>query len=206
MYDIKLDDIDTIIYDFDETLVKTIYSSVNCLHDIYYPKEKRPDWTKCRKWNFDDMFDGITLRQVESMFSSFEFFDSLKLYDDMVESMKWFKANDKKIVILSLGTTQNIHYKSKYIRRYLYGLYDYFVFAGSDRNLKMDKSIFHVGDPERTVIIDDCYSNLVSNPAKYKIMARLHTSEPTEWSCDENGNDWTGLSVTSGEELINIFR
>jgi len=206
MYDIDINNVDTVILDFDETIAKSIESLSNYLADFDFKDMSRPNYKDTRKWNLQDIFPDVTTKQVEDAFGTFRFFDTLRLYEDMVEAMKWFKSKGKEIIILSLGTSRNIHFKSRFIERNLYGLYDYFIYAGSDRKLKMNKSIFHIGNPEKTVIVDDCYTNLVSNPAKYKIMAKLHTSEQTEWSSDEHGNEWQGLKVHSGEELINMFR
>lgn len=198
MYDIKLSDIDTVIFDFDETIVASIESVLLTANYFNDYELKIGDLSKVRKWNLEDVLIGIKDDEVEDIFKTKMFFDLLKPYQSMIDAMEWFKNKGKTIVILSLGTPLNLHLKSKWIDDNLTGLFDYLILAGSQNSLKMDKSVFNYN--KRCVLIDDNFDNLNTSPCEYKIMSKLYTQEPTEWS-----KGWQGLSISSGEELINTF-
>lgn len=92
----------------------------------------------------------------------------------------------------------NIHHKSKWIKDNLAELFDQFILAGSSSDMCMDKSVFDFN--KGCVMIDDHVNNLLTSHCEYKIMSKLYTQEPTEWS-----KGWDGLAISSGEELINTF-
>ena len=202
MYDIKLDNIDTVIFDFDETLVRSIESVCHVQHLVF--GGELPDVKGCRKWNLEDVIPNITPRKVESLFATKDFFDILLPYNDMVNAMKWFKSKDKRIVLLSLGSSMNLHYKSKYVRDNFGDIVDYHIYAGSDGSLSMDKGLFNFKAlGYHAVMIDDNASNLDSMKkcVDYRILAKLYTQDECEWN-----KGWKGLEVSGGQQLINMFR
>lgn len=202
MYNISLNDIDTVVFDFDDVLVHSLRSATKVLFDKYYrySMKEMPNYKDVKKWNLEDIFPNITKEIVEDVFASQEFFDNLEINEGMYKAIRFLKKQGKHIVVLSLGTSLNISQKSKFLLENFRGMYDYFVYAGSDNSdLKMDKSIFHFGN--RSVLIDDHENNLYSFSGDYKILAKLIDDTPRE--CNST---WNGLTVHSGEELINIFR
>lgn len=98
MYDIKLSEIDTIVFDFDETLVQSIFSvlfTANYLYDFGL-SGKEEIMKSVRKWNLEDVLIGVSKKQVEATFENKMFFDLLEPYTGMIEAMKWLKSKGKK--------------------------------------------------------------------------------------------------------------
>jgi len=199
MYDIDINKIDTVVVDFDETLVKSIDAFQKTYYYYYGNNGSKLELGNVRKWNFDDVFKDIKPHRVETVFGSKFFFDILQPYQDMLDAIKWLKSKGKKIVILSLGTPKNLQYKSEFIDKNFSGLYDYLILAGSEDTVKMDKSIFNYS--KGCVLIDDNKNNLLTSQCEFKILSRLYTDEECEWNAD-----WNGLEIKNGNELINIFR
>lgn len=98
--------------DFDDTLVNSIEAATMLLNREFI---KTVDPNDIKRWDFTDQFTEVTLKEVEDVFASEEFFYLLqeKPYaKQLVEELNKI-AN---VVIISKGTPKNLELKEEYIK------------------------------------------------------------------------------------------
>ena len=147
--------------DFDNT----ICNSSKAFVDLYnllpkynqHPDFKLADWTKSNDWNFKDVAP-LSVHETETLFGNPIFFDLLEFYPNALEVLDKLKEQ-YNIIIVSIGTYENLQYKSKFINDYL-SFCDAILIR--NKGLKMDKSKVNM---KNGIFIDDNQDNLFSSNA-----------------------------------------
>lgn len=98
--------------DFDDTLVNSI-EAATILLNIQFGKTVDPNDIK--RWDFTDQFPDVTLKEVEEVFASEEFF---YLLQEKPYAKQLIGKLDKvaNVVIISKGTPRNLELKEEYIK------------------------------------------------------------------------------------------
>ena len=163
----------TIVWDFDETLVKSSKAFVAVKSAI---DGAEYDWQSVTQWNYGDIIPNLSDEEVEDIFGSDEFYQELEIYEGALDCLMWAKENGFKMVLASKGTLMNISKKAKFVKEYI-DLFDEFVFLG---NVK-DKHILSIYG--NCLYIDDNANWLKSSCKKgVGILANLlNKQEGVQW-------------------------
>lgn len=145
--------------DFDGVIVDSIRAYVDTYNLMY--NENVRNYYDCNTWDLSDICPKE--KNAERIFSSPVFFTNLEFIEGARDSISRLTEHFD-VVICSIGTYENIHYKSRWIERNL-PFVDNSIFIAK-KNVVMDKSII---DMSGSIFVDDSYSNLQSSNAKYKI-------------------------------------
>ena len=182
-----------LILDFDGVLVDSIQTYCSIYNQKYkdHPDFKYADYTKLQQW---DCLDQCPLeKQAEVIFSSKEFFDNLEFMPNAKETIE--KLSHKfHIVVCSIGTPENIAYKSLWLKDNLPFVKDTILISNQD--CFMDKSIVNMNN---CIFIDDNANNLKSSNAGIKICFGKEYPYNKDW-CGFRVNDWEDTY-----ELIKYF-
>ena len=181
-----------IFLDFDGTIVDSIKAYCDVYNDKYKHNSKfvAADSTKAYKW---DMRDICPLeKEVSRVFDSPEFFNKLQFIDNNIPSYIRHLQYYYNIIICTIGSNYNIHYKSKWIAEKLPFITQaiYLVNTGNSGAI-MDKSL---PDMSNSILIDDNIKNLHTSNAKHKIIF----GKEYEYNIDKNNqyirvNGWKQL-------------
>lgn len=149
--------------DVDDTLTmssKTYCSVYNFLYK-YNPLFKPADYTKNTDWNFAKECP-LAKDKTEAIFGSTYFFDFLELFPNAINVLKKLKEN-YQIIIVSIGTHDNISLKTSYLADNLPFIDDFIGIVNS--GCIMDKSIINMASKDensKNIFLDDNEGNLFS--------------------------------------------
>ena len=183
----------TLFLDLDSTISDTNYAFCQYYNDHYrYVKGFKPaDSNKLTEWNFTDICP-LAVDDVQNIFGKKELFDRLEFFPNAYETLK--ELSDKyNIVIVSIGTYANIHYKSMWIKENLPFIHESILLC-KDKGAKMGKSTVNM---QGGIFIDDIKANLDSTNADRKILY----GKKYRWNQDWEGEhclDWLRV----GERLL----
>ena len=177
--------IQKLFIDFDNTIINTnkAFCEVYNLLYHFHPEFKKADYTKIINYNFSCQCplvnNPLELFEEELFFDVCEFIN-----DNTYEVLK--ELNQKyKIIIVSIGTPENISHKAIWLKENLPFVEDYILIKNS--NCTMDKSIVNM---EGGIIIDDMPSNLQTSNAETKILFGKIYPWNTGWK-GEHCRDWS---------------
>jgi len=184
---------DKIFLDFDNCIVNSTQKFCSCYNEIYklHPDFIPAIWQNTDRWDFQDTCPLVT--NVEEIFKMKMFFEDLPFIND--NTYKVLKRLNEKyhIIIVSIGTFENIALKSRWIGEYLKFIKDsiFLVNSGSKMNKELiDMSLRH--DEHHPIFIDDVVANLNSSNAQRKIAFGDIHSWNKEWT-GERALDWTDV-------------
>ena len=182
--------------DFDGTIVDSI-SAVCKVYDNRYSWQfgyTKPNPFLVNTWNFADQCHLLEYEEVEDIFGSQSFFNYLQPYPNVINILKRLK-NKYQIIIVSIGTYENISLKSMYIKEHLPFIDDFIGIVNS--GAIMDKSIVNMAGTNdcTNIFIDDNENNLYSQ-ANTPNLIRCCYGKEYQWNekwKKENGRwlyDW----------------
>jgi len=153
-----------IFIDFDNVIVNSTKIGVEILNAKF---NKNVKWENVKQYNFKDQFPEATKSDIQDIFDSDDFFIKAKnnIFPDCKEIIQRL-IKDYDVYILSIGTSENIHRKVKFIQEELPFVTKNIMIV--KQNVIMDKSIIRMGKGDW--IIDDCYSNLETSSAGNRIL------------------------------------
>lgn len=158
--------------DFDGTIANS--NKAICDYYNYHYNDREgfvmADWTKVKEWNYTDQCPLFEEGAVKKYFSSANFFKSLEPMEGAIDTIKTLQ-DYFKIIIVTIGTQQNIQHKTKWINKYFPDIETIYIFNGQE--CIMDKSII---DMWEGVLIDDALGNLESSNASIRIIFGEETS------------------------------
>ena len=172
---IKSGKIKRIFLDMDECVVNSIDSvliQLNRRFDTCY------FMNDVNTWNMTNLFPTLKSIEIEEIFDSAEFFDSLTWKDGAFD---FVNRHHDIISIVTKGNALNLARKEEWIR-IVFPSIDFIGLEGT----VMDKSMVNMG--LNTVHIDDNQDNLFSTNAEYKIL--FENVKDTEWN-----NKWNHLKM-----------
>lgn len=175
--------------DFDNTLTNStkkfcsIYNKVYKYHEDFIPA----NWKLVNQWDFRDQCPLI--ENVEDIFKMKRFFTDLPLIND--NTYEILKELNKKyqLVVVSIGTYENISLKSQWINKYLPFIKDSIFLVNN--GCKMNKSLINMSGKDN-VFIDDVVSNLNSVQVERKIAFGSICSWNEKWN-GERALNWTEI-------------
>jgi 5'(3')-deoxyribonucleotidase len=148
--------------DVDGVLINSIKAYCDYYRIIY---GGNPDWTKVKVYDLQDQCPEVPNREhVINIFGTKLFFELVEFMPNAYESVM---ALNKmfNVILCSIGTYNNIHYKSAWIKENLPHV-DKAIFINNRENT-MNKSLVDMGDG---IIIDDVGKNLETSNAEIKIL------------------------------------
>lgn len=166
-----------IYLDVDETLIDSIDAVLLQLNRRYGTDYKS---NQVNTWNFTNLFPNITSIEIEEIFDSEEFFETVKWKDGAIDFVKRFHD---KITIVTCGNATNLYLKEKFIRN----IFPNIDFIGLESTV-MDKSSVPMGQGD--MMIDDNQDNLYSVDAEYKILFENIPNADWNNTWYENQNFW----------------
>lgn len=171
--------------DFDNTIVNATKAFCRLYNATYKgsPNFTPAQWELVDRYDFKDqcplVLDVENIFKLKLLFNIFEFINH-NTYEVLEQLAKVYQ-----VIIVSIGTYENISNKSLWIKEYLPFIKDSIFLINN--GVKMDKSLI---DMKNAIFIDDVVSNLNSSNAMDKIcFGEIH-----EWNRDWNGNkclNWT---------------
>lgn len=180
-----------LIIDFDNTLVNShlaIYRAYQQLTKDFTDRYEEDDLN----WIVRDICPLFTQEEINNVFSTKEFYDNLIIYDDVIDTLKYFQECGHTIEICSLHKPEGIKIKEEFINKN-FSFADKITISPFNKSMDFNKS--HVpGD----IIIDDNLDCLKSSNCKYKV-------------CYNNNNNynwcksWDGVTTTNWKEVKEII-
>ena len=115
-------------------------------------------WKSVKDYNFQDQFPGVSLDEIEEIFSDRDFYHDCEFYKG---AMDFIENSGHEIVFCTKGTIENLYYKTKLLN-YYFPTIPIITLSNSlsKRNVDMSDGI----------LVDDYDVNLNICNAKYKIM------------------------------------
>lgn len=174
----------TLFIDFDGVIVDSKKAFVNYYNNHYQDKPGfiEADENKCNKWNFSDICP-LAIDDVEDIFGQEELFNSLEFFPNAKEILEELNK-DYRVIIVSIGTYNNIHHKSKWIKENLPFIKESILLAKKTGEM-VNKSLVNM---EGSIFIDDVSENLHSTNADLK----LRFGREYSWN-----EDWNGLRAAN---------
>ena len=178
-----------IYIDFDDTITSSVENVVRIINKRYNRNVKPQD---IGKWDFSDVYPDIPLENIVSVFGEKEFFETLKLKNDVIPTLRRYGKYNHLIIV---SKVDSIAIKEKYdwIKEHLMDIGIDIEFRGIP--LGKSKGIIDMADG---VMIDDNAQFLKETNAKYKIL----------YNCDrafDDTQDWDGYTVSSWKELNKLL-
>lgn len=167
--------------DFDGTVV----DSISAYYQVYYDKYKdHKDFksinpNNCIKWDLSDIAP-LAKDNIQDIFSNCLFFYYLKPFPNVIEILQKLKEK-YQIIIVSIGTYDNISNKCIYINENFSFIDDFIGIVNKD--IKMDKSCINMNESNDNpnIFIDDNADNLLS--VQYPNLIRYcYGDKRTEWN------------------------
>lgn len=155
-----------VFVDFDDTLVKSRKAIVNCINDMFHLSRTEDDITD---WGFRSLKSDLTSKDVEGLFESDAFWDSVEIYDGAVETLQ-----DNEVYLCTFGTTKNLQRKSQFLVEHNLPYYEAFVNSDYGKTMK-DKKQF---DMAGAVQIGDTWQELEHTNADVKILFKDYRDYP----------------------------
>lgn len=174
--------------DFDSVITDTNKAFIEYYNEHYKGLEGfiEADDADCNEWNFTDTCP-LAIDDVSEIFGTKELFDRLEFFPGVYEALKEISTR-REVIIVSIGTFNNIHWKSKWVKENLPFIHES-IFLCKDRDVIMDKSTVNM---EGGIFIDDVKSNLDSTNAERKILFGRKFPWNEEWSGEYYAN-WQRL-------------
>lgn len=180
--------------DFDSTICDSSKSIISL-----YPKFDRdveimgyPSYTL--KWNFCDVFPNVKKHIIHNLFDSKLFFDNLELFDGVYETLQEISDMGVEIIIVSIGTPNNIKFKMDYINKHL--PFCTFIPLIQNGTHKFDKSIINM---DGGIFVEDRVDILETSNAAIKILYK-NNGYDYEWA-----RGWQGLTQTKWDENFKSY-
>lgn len=196
-------------WDFDCTLVNSVYAFCQTYSEIHYNdifKYKTinfPQWQNVKKWSFKDEIPYVTTKELREIFESDRFFEILPFYadsngitmGDLFHELYHDNRLDNRIC--SKGTSTNIIQKKLWIKKNM-PYFDLNKFKGmpSDIMDNMEKSeIFGF------LLTDDHHDNILTANTKHKLLFS-YGGIVTDWN-DKIMNDINAPKAFTVNEVAN---
>ena len=178
--------------DFDNTIVNATKSFCNEYNNLYqnHLKFTPARWELVDRYDFKDQCPLV--EKVEDIFKMKSFFENLEFINENTYQILQSLNEFYQIIIVSIGTYENISLKSLWIRDNLPFIKDSIFLVNN--GCKMDKSLI---DMRNAVFIDDVASNLNSSNATFKRCF----GEKHQWNLDWTGKHYLNWSNIAYELL-----
>lgn len=154
--------------DFDGTIANSIKAYCDVYNNKYkdYPEFIKSNPESAYEW---DMQDICPLEEMPHLvFDQKEFFDNLEFIERNVDLQIQSLQEYYNVIICTIGTHTNIHYKSKWIEENLpFVKQAIYLVNDSEDGAIMDKSLPNM---EGGIIVDDNIKNLHTSNASVKIL------------------------------------
>lgn len=177
--------------DFDDTICLTSKQFVKLANKKY---KKEEDWNNINRWDFKDLYPEITNNDIDSIFSSEDFFVDLELCESCLDSINHIK-NLANIHIATIGTDNNLKNKMKWIKENLNIDFNFNGILDTGIN---DKSSI---DMSGAIFVDDRTDNLRSSNANIKILYKNYHNYSWQ-QIEPNDNIYV---VDSWEQIYSIL-
>jgi len=177
--------------DVDGTIIDSIKAFCDTYNELFknHPNFKKAQWWEVETWNFSDQCPLV--HNVEDIFANELFFKYAEFINGNTKETIEKLCYKYEVVICSIGTLQNIAYKSLWLKENLPCVKEY-VFLVND-GCNMDKSII---DMNNSIFIDDVKSNLDSSNAKLKICF----GDEYEWN-----KEWQGIRCCNWTDIYKLL-
>ncbi|MDP4144070.1 MAG: hypothetical protein Q8936_06230 [Bacillota bacterium] len=180
--------------DFDCTIADSVKTYCNVYNSYYKERKgfKVADHSKVKRYDLKDQCHLVD--HQETIFSSKEFFKHLEFMPHAKEVIERLGCK-YELVICSIGTLDNISYKSQWIKNNLPFIKNVVLVstAVEAASIKMDKSSVNMKD---SIFIDDHVENLLSSNAELKICF----GKEFEWN-----KNWMGHRCFNWKEVENLL-
>ena len=184
--------------DFDSTIVNTNTAFIKTCIDLYKDKPNfiYPTKLDTECWDYSDVCPYIeNTSKVEEIFGMKEFFNKLEPFENAIETLKLLQSK-YQIIIVSIGSYDNISNKSAYIKD-TFPFIDDFV-GIVNKHCDMNKEVINMsGDYfDNNIFIDDNQYNLYSQDFAQSLIRYCYGIEKN-WNylwINEGGKrilDWT---------------
>lgn len=174
--------------DFDGTIVDSVAAYCKTYNEKWenHKEFKRANPNDVYYW---DMRDVCPLEQdIEGAFASPNFFKNLEFMDTLTRYYIKELQKAYNIIICTIGSNYNIHYKSKWIADNLPFVKNaIYLVNRCDGNVIMDKSLPNM---QGGIIVDDNIKNLETSNAKYKIIF----GKEYDFNLDKEDKYWRTLN------------
>lgn len=190
-----MDDKIKLFLDFDETITLSTKQFVKVANKKFNVNK---DWHESRLWNFTDLYPEITVKDVNEIFRSDDFFVDLEPHKGVIETIESLK--DKiDLHIATIGIKENLNKKVKWIKDNLKDIeFEFTGILDDDGDIIYDKSSIDMSD---SIFIDDRIDNLRSSNAKLKILYKDYRNY--SWQETDCSDDI--YIVNSWEEIYEIL-
>jgi len=174
--------------DFDSTLCQTIHSVCRIYSDKYKHHNDFVIPHPCLEttWNFHTQCPLFTEEEIEEVFNDETMFEYLRPFPNAVDVLR--KLEDYyQIIIVSVGSYENISLKCKYIKENFDFVDDFIGII--NKGCVMDKSIINMRGTNMespNIFIDDSQGNLFSQHGSSNLIryCYAHNGLITEWNED----------------------
>lgn len=183
-----------IFLDFDCTIADSVKAFCN-VYNLFYNEKKgfiHADHSKVNRYDLKDQCHLIDHQEI--IFSNEEFFKHLEFMPYAEETLERL-GSKYELIICSLGTLDNISFKSKWIKIHMPYIKNVILISGAveKSGIKMDKSSVNM---KGSIFIDDHAENLLTSNADLKICF----GKEYEWN-----KNWTGQRCFNWKEVENLL-
>ena len=196
----------TIYWDVDDVALDTLPTMIELINQKFNRPNGLPDKTlaDAKDWNMKSIYRYLTRKDLESLFSSQDFWDNVKLkpgFTDLLSRPILRKYNN---VFLTVGTPENLKYKRDFLERELGKKFKYFTYIGIE-SPKTKASVKMPND----IIIDDNIKNLIETNAAIKILLKnnldtLYNNAYGSFNDQLPDNLYVVNSLDEVEEILNF--
>lgn len=187
----------TVFLDADDTVLessKAVIQIINQRYAIDPPKTI----SDLKEWNYTCIYPGMTQEEVEEIYKSQEFFDTIQVNPEFLTVYETYHC-DFNFVIVTKGTKENLDRKEAFFIRHFPKMRFIGIEFGDENNSGFDKSCV---DMSMGIQIDDRVDALESTNAGCKIL--LKNGMELEWNTPEPGNEF--YIVNRWKEIGEIFK
>lgn len=187
----------TVFLDADDTVLessKAVIEIINKRYSINPPKTIKD----LKEWNYTCIYPKMTQEEVEEIYKSQEFFDTVKPDKEFLKVYEELKE-DFNFVIVTKGTKENLDRKEAFFVRYFPRMRFIGIEFEPGSNSSFDKSLV---DMRGGIQIDDRVDALTGTNASCKIL--LKNGRDLAWNTPEPGN--TLYIVNCWKEIGAVLR
>lgn len=175
----------TFFIDFDGTLTDSVKAFCAVYSDRYkhHPNFTIPIPCTTTEWNMGDTCPLLKEGEVDDIFSDSTLFDYLYPFPNTVDVLNRLKKHFK-LVVVSIGSYENIANKCKYIKEH-FSMIDDFI-GITNLHCAMDKSVINMSANfgKYNVFLDDNADNLLSQQFSTNLIRYCYGDRQTEWNKD----------------------
>lgn len=166
----------TIILDFDDTIVKSSEEIIRQLNQKYKLNKSIED---LKDWGYKSIYKNISPKDVFDMYGSKEFFDNVKFNFMAYEYIQEYK-DIYNIVICSKGDKENLHRKEKFCKGIFQNSIQFIglMFNELDKEEKLNKSSINIENV--LFCVDDNTEALLSMNCEFKFLIKNYRE--TYWN------------------------